>query len=69
MTTTNLLWFAAAFGAGIPFILWRLVRAEDGYGFMPISRDLSYSLASAFLGAFAMACFVFAAVLLTLTLG
>lgn len=69
MNTTSLLWFAALVGVTLPLLLWRMIRAEDGYGLMPISRDLTYSLASAFLGAFAMACFVFAAVLLALTLG
>lgn len=64
MTTTNLLRFGVTVAVTLLLLLWRLIRAEDGYGFMPISRDLAYSLASAFLGAFAMACFVFAFVIL-----
>lgn len=64
MTTTNLLWFAVAVGVALALLLWRMIRAEDGHGFMPISRDFAYALARAALGAFAMACFVFAFVLL-----
>jgi hypothetical protein len=64
MSKINLLLFAMAVGVTLPLLLWRMIRAEDGDGFMPISRDLTYILASAFLGAFALACFVFSFVLL-----
>ena len=64
MTKANLLWFAAAVGVTLSLLLWRMIRAEDGYGFMPISQDMTYALAGAFLEAGAIACFVFAFVLL-----
>lgn len=64
MTTVNLLWFAAAVGVTLFLLLWRMIRAEDGYGFMPISQDMTYALIGAILEASAMACFVFAFILI-----
>ena len=59
MTTTNLLWFAAVIGVVLLTLLWRLIRAEDGHGFMPVSQDTALMLASAFFGAISLTCFAF----------
>lgn len=64
MSTTELLRFGALVLGGLLLLLWRMIRAEDGYGFLPISSDLALSIASATLGAFALACFVFAFMML-----
>lgn len=67
MSKYHLLWFAILVGVTLPMLLWRLMRAEDGHGFVPISRDASYILASAFFGALALACFTFGFMLLLLS--
>lgn len=61
MTTTNLLWFAG----GCCFVFWLMfrcvVRLDEG---TPLDTDFWLWCASTALGAFAMACFAFAFVLL-----
>jgi hypothetical protein len=68
MNTRELLIFAAAFFVVLLVLLWRLIRAEDGHGFMPISRDATYGLASAVLGAFALAFFAMSACFLVVAI-
>lgn len=66
-TTTDLLWFAALIGITLLVLLWRMIRAEEGHGFMPISRDVAYILTSAFFGALSIAFFTFGFILLLLS--
>ena len=60
MTPKNLLWFAALISVVLLLLFWRMIRAEDGHGFMPVSQDTALALASAFFGAISLACFAFA---------
>jgi hypothetical protein len=66
MTTAKLLWFGLMVAVTVPFLLWRMMRAEDGAGFMPfyIHPEVRLILLSAILQAFALACFVFALLML-----
>ncbi len=64
MSTTQL----AAFGVTLCILLfvlgWRFVQAEEGNGFLPVSRDVAGDLLSAFLGFAALVCFAASAVYL-----
>lgn len=64
MSTSNLLWFAAVVGAALLLLLWRLIRAEDGHGFIPIGGDVACILGIALCDALFLACLAFVLVLL-----
>lgn len=68
MNSKELFYFAVAFLMAILFLLWRLMRAEEGHGFIPMSKSTQYAVMSTFFGVLSFAFFAMAAMFLAIAM-